>query len=171
MFTRIIRVKRIADIGGLLRESPFIVFVRLGKLRATLPADIAEAMEMRMEMLASPIIDCDDSGLDWGSIEAATASFGRVIEGLDESRPFIAGFESERLRDTGVELVPCRVAYVDLGGDGLPSPEAVGSATLEAFGEIYAWVLDREKEVRNRAKLPGVLAILSTALRAASLLS
>lgn len=160
-FTRYVNQARISDIGALLHESSFIAFFRLGSLRPMLPANAERALELRMGMLSSPFVDCDKIEAEWGDFREALEHLGVLIEGLEDSRPFFVVFESERLRDEGAHLVPCRVAYVEWDGS---RGEDLGEAFLAAFGEIYTWILSAERQASNTARRLEILNVLAVLL-------
>lgn len=161
-FTRYVTQASIRDVGTLLRESPFIVFLRLGDLRRQLSAVAAQALEIRMEMLASPVVDCDKTEAQWEDIREVFEHLGLIVEDLEDDRPFFVAFESERLRDAEASLVPCRVAYVDQAGEGCAEPLDVSEACLAAFGEIYAWILSAERRASKNARRQAIVDLLGS---------
>jgi WD40 repeat protein len=159
-FTRYVTQAKIRDIGTFLRESQFIVFLRLGALRSQLSATAEQALELRMEMLSSPVVDCDKTEAKWGAIREVFEHLGRLIEGLEDDRPFFVAFESEHLRDPGAPLIPCRIAYVEQVYERDTAILDVDEACLAAFGEIYAWILSTERQASKNASRQAIVDLL-----------
>lgn len=153
-FTRLVEDAKLRDVGTILRESRYVIFLSLGAHRRRLSRRAEQALHLRAESLASPVVDCDRSDADWGDISEALAHFGRIVDGLDSSRPFVAAFECDSLRDSGAEFVPYYVAYVDAYVEGEPDDApAFDEACLDAFGQIYSYALQQERKEAARAAL------------------
>lgn len=157
--TRVVEIRGLKDVGELLRSSRFIIFIRLGALRSELSDEAENALLLRAEGLSSPVIDCDVAPVGWLDMRHGFEQFGKVIEELDDERPFLAILHTKDLLDVGAEFVPCHVWYVDASTE-LPEVADTDEAVMDAFGRVYQWAIREERSAALLARAGGVLALL-----------